>query len=253
MTIAWAWPKPLSYGGRRRDLVPAGCEPGHASRRERGPRSMTVGPAACRPRVEPGDRARAAPSDRRRRPRPGDLAVVEQARRELQQDLRLGVAAHRAEHRAKRAVGASPSPGTACAAAGGRAANSAGWPSLELKPEAAVVQVDPGVRLDQPRAEARRVRLDQRHAHALAVDRAQVGRVAVAPGAHRFEARSVSIMSIRCGDGLQQRVAVGGVAEHVGTVEAGGRRRLDQQVRPADVVGVGRQIEPTRPARRRRA
>ena len=51
--------------------------------------------------------------------------------------------------------------------------------------------------------------------------------------------------SIRPAIDLQQRVAVGGVAEDVGPIEAGGRRGLDQQVGEADVVGVGRQVEAT--------
>ena len=64
----------------------------------------------------------------------GALAVPEQAGRELEQDLRLGVAAHRAEHghqigrRAKRSAGDN--------VCGGRrpGPNSAGWPASRLKP-----------------------------------------------------------------------------------------------------------------------
>ena len=47
----------------------------------------------------------------------------------------------------------------------------------EGEPDAPVVQDDPGRRLEEVAAEARGVRLDQRHAHALAVDGAQVGGV----------------------------------------------------------------------------
>ena len=50
----------------------------------------------------------------------GRLRVVEQAGGKLQQDLRLGIAAHRAEHGAQRAVAMLPWPGTECAAADAR-------------------------------------------------------------------------------------------------------------------------------------
>ena len=51
----------------------------------------------------------------------GLCAVVEQPGRDLQQDLRLPVAAHRAEHRRRASRRCrSPAPATACAAAGGR-------------------------------------------------------------------------------------------------------------------------------------
>ena len=106
------------------------------------------------------------------------------------------------------------------------------------------MQVDAGVRLDQPGAEAGGVRLDQRHTHAVAVDGAEVGRVTVAAGAQRSEARSVSIMSTPPTAIAPRAVAVGGVAEHVGSVEPGGGGSLDQQVGEAHVVGVGRQVQP---------
>ena len=88
----------------------------------------------------------------------------------------------------------------------------------------------------------------------LAVDRAEVRRVAVADPAPidsthaRYRSGRVAWRS-----DCKQVVAVGGVAEHVGSVVPGGGGRLDQQVGPADVVGVGRQVEPTRPVRRHRA
>ena len=47
----------------------------------------------------------------------------------------------------------------------------------EGEADASVVQVDPGCRLEEVAAEPRGVRLDQRHAHALPVDGAQVGGV----------------------------------------------------------------------------
>ena len=58
---------------------------------------------AARPRVEARRRARAAPSAARRRRRRA-LAAGEQPGGELEQDLRLGVAAHRAEHGGQLAV-----------------------------------------------------------------------------------------------------------------------------------------------------
>ena len=63
--------------------------------------------------------------------------------------------------------------------------NSAGWPGLEVEADPTVVEVDAGVRLDEPRSEPGGVRLDQRHAHPVAVDRAQVRGVAVAAGDRR--------------------------------------------------------------------
>ena len=49
----------------------------------------------------------------------------------------------------------------------------------EVEAEAAVVQVDAGVRLGETRSEAGRVGLDQRDAHATAVDGAEIGGVAI--------------------------------------------------------------------------
>ena len=63
---------------------------------------------------------------------------------------------------------------------GGRrpGASSAGWPALQAEAEPAVVDVDAGRRLDEPRAEARRVGLDEADGHPAGVGRAQVRRVA---------------------------------------------------------------------------
>src|SRR2546423_5772906 len=43
---------------------------------------------------------------------------------------------------------------------------------IEREPDPAVVEVDARRRLEQPGAETGRVRLEERHAHAIAVDRA---------------------------------------------------------------------------------
>ena len=63
------------------------------------------------------------------------------------------------------------------------------------------------------------------------------------------DARSRVDLVDRGRDRRDERVAVGVVVQHVGTVAAGGRRRLDQQVRPQRVVRIGRQVETRRPAR----
>ena len=45
-------------------------------------------------------------------------------------------------------------------------------------------------------------------------------------------------------DRIEQRAPVGAVVEHGRPVEAGGGRRLDEQVRPERVVGVVGEVEP---------
>ncbi len=115
---------------------------------------------------------------------------------------------------------------------------SAGWPGREAEADPAVVEVDAGVRLDQPRAEAGRVRLDQRHAHPVRVGGAQIGGVAGAAG-RRAAAGALRVDQARsCLDRRQQGDAVGPFVQHVGTVEPGGRGGFDQEVRPLRVVGV---------------
>ena len=107
---------------RRREPRPRG--PRSASPRIQSsgawPSTITVGPRPLVHVSNPVDGPVQRPASGVHR-RGGRLAVVEQPGRELQQDLRLGVAAHRAEHGAQRAVGGRHAPGTGCAAAGGRA------------------------------------------------------------------------------------------------------------------------------------
>ena len=44
-------------------------------------------------------------------------------------------------------------------------------------------------------------------------------------------------------DDVEEFLAVGLVVELMGTIAPGGGRRLDQQMRPVFVIGVGRQVE----------
>ena len=155
-TIAWAWPKPLSYAGRAATSCPRDRETGHpvvgsVSLDDDG------GPLGAGPCVEPGAWGRcSAQRPCVDRPSAGDLAVVEQPGRELQEDLRLGVAAHRAEHRSEasrrrrrhRRAQRVRRPATGCELGGVACA--------QAEAETAVVQVDPGVRFDQPRIRSRR-------------------------------------------------------------------------------------------------
>ena len=113
-------------------------------------------------------------------------AVKEQAGRELEQDLRLGVTAHRAEHGRQLAVARSQRRGQ-------RVRGTPPGPELgrvaghEAEAEPTVVEVDPGVRLDQPGPEPGRVRLDQATAMPApsAVQRYVVSPAAAGPGRRR--------------------------------------------------------------------
>ena len=116
-TMAWACPKPESNAGASATTWPRAASP-HASPRGRGPRPRRPAHrhwSTCRSRV-------AGPCSAQRPARDGvghGAAGAEQPGGELEQDLRLGVAAHRAEHRGAARRRGSPSPGTACAAAAG--------------------------------------------------------------------------------------------------------------------------------------
>ena len=121
-SMSCAWPKPPVDAVGDVDVVaararaPRPSPPGRAPRcaRVRGRRRPT-----CRSRC--GAAARRAPSAGAPMTRPA-TAVAQQAGEQLQQDLRLGVAAHRAEDGAQRAVGAGDERGaTACAAGAGPA------------------------------------------------------------------------------------------------------------------------------------
>ena len=252
MTIAWACPKPLSYGGRACDLVPACGEPGHPIvgrvALDRHGRCLAAGP-----RVEPGD----GPCSAQRPARHGRGRATGRSGTGAPRAAAGSAAGRRRPSCRTRRAARRPAVAIA-----GQSVCGGRWPGVELgrmalaqvEAEAAVVQVDPGVRFGQPRAESGGVRLDQRDAHALAVDGAQVGRVAVAARCPPVAttARCRSCRSARRST-ASRCVAVGRVAEHVGTVEAGGRGRLDQQVREANVVGVGRQVEPAGQLGRSRA
>ena len=178
---------------------------------------------------------------------------MEEASGDLQQDLRLRVATHRAEHRHE----ASCTSGQCRRQRVGRASPGpelGGMALDEVEADPAIVQVDAGVRFDEVAAEPRRVRLDQRHADAppVAIDsgRAQIRRVAVDAWRHTpargFQSDHVETLV----DRVDERVAVGVFVEGIGTVVPGGGRRFDQEVGPAWVVGVVRQIEPLGESRR---
>ena len=131
----------------------------------------------------------------------------------------------------------------------------------EGEADAAVVQEDAGRGLDEVRAEVERVGLGERDPEPVGVQGAQVRRVAVADACHGGARAAVAGHDVgRCGPlgahprrrrseavGVQQRGAVGAVEEDVGAVVADGTPRLDEQVRPERVVGVGC---PGRPRRR---
>ena len=150
-TIAWAWPKPESQAGRASLRWPRAAR---ASTHSLGGVTLDVDERAAGtgPGVEAGVGAVEDPTggiDRCGR----RLAVVEQPGGDLQQDLWLGVAAHRAEHRRE-----PPRPGRERRRQGvGRSATGAELGRMavdEVEADPAVVQVDPGVRLDEVAAES---------------------------------------------------------------------------------------------------
>ena len=199
---------------------------------------QTAGPLGRGPGVEPALRTVQRPPAGVHRGRRA-LTVVEQPGGQLQEDLRLGVAAHRAEHRQRARRPRVASAGESVC--GGRRPGpySAGCPAPQREADATVVEVDAGVRLDEPRAEPGRVRLDQRHAHPVRCRRCR-GRWC------RRRGRATDRRPARCGSIRLDRASIAASSaspsapfvQHVGTVEPGGGRRLDQQVRPLRVVGV---------------
>ena len=145
--MTWAWPKPWStVGGAAAHVVAPLGQARRPRRRGRAPR-----PRRPPGRRRPTGRSRllaAVRRERRRRraarcqhPPPGPhrpagrLAVHEQPGEQLQQDLGLGVAAHRAEHGAQRPVGAGDEGrGEACAGGRRPGANARRVPSASVKP-----------------------------------------------------------------------------------------------------------------------
>ncbi len=173
--ITWAWPKPESNGGATSTRWPRAASPSVPRRRGvtlDGDRRRS----AAGPRVEPRPRPAQRPA-RRSDGGGGRLGVDEHPRRQLEQDLRLGVAAHRAEHGGQLTV-ASRHGRTQ------RVRRSPARPQLgrvalvEVEPEPAVVEVDARRRLDEPRPEAGGVGLDQADRCPAGVGRAEVRRVA---------------------------------------------------------------------------
>ena len=102
-------------------------------------------------------------------------------------------------------------------------------PGLEGEAEAAVVEVDARRRLEEVATEARGVRLDERHAHAVAVDDAQVRWCRRRrPGAWSVEARSTidgGRAGARGARAATRPRAVGAFVQHLGAVVAGVLRR----------------------------
>ena len=150
--------------------------------------------AAAGPRVEPGPRAPQRPAGRRRRRRPRRLPAPN--RRAASWSRICGWASppivpntaasapSRVRHRrAQRVRRPPPRPEL------GR------MPGLQAEAEAAVVQVDPGRRLDEPRPEARGVGLDQADGEAGGVGGAQVRRVAGVRG-HRAAAGPLEVEQV---------------------------------------------------------
>ena len=176
--MAWAWPKPESSGGATSTGWPPRTSP---VRQPVGawPSMTTVGGPPLVHVSKPVDGAAqrpAAPADRlgRRAPwrnsgrRPGAGSAA--GRRRPSSRTRRQLAVRRRHRRAQR-VRRSP-PGCQLGRDG----------RLEAEPEAAVVQVDAGRRLDEPGAEAGGVRLDQAHRQPEA---SAVHRYVVSPGGRR--------------------------------------------------------------------
>ena len=125
-------------------------------------------------------------------------------------------------------------------------------PGVQIEADAPVVQEHAEVRKCEVAAEPVGVRLDQRHAHAVAVNGAQICGVAVPPG----------IPERGCGvppDGrparpeagiVHQRPTVGVLVQDIGAVVAGHARRLHEEVGPERVV-FSRQIQALGDAGRR--
>ena len=237
-TIRWACPKPWSnaVGGRRP--------------RARGQRARptTRGTRALRGRPRcPRGRSRSrtpwsAPwreAEPTRRDRSGRrLAEPKGAGQDLQEDLRLRVAAHRAEHRGEAAVeGRSPVAGVRVWGGRRPGAYSAGWPSSTEKPSPRLCRLMPvdgskrwlpkpeafdwmsetpdPVAVDDAQARWCR-RLSRRHDHARTRGRRSIA------SAPRREPR-------RCDSSASPSAAV---VQHRGAVTASLLRRLDEEVRP---------------------
>ena len=166
------------------------------------------------PRVEAGWCDLAARPVAQSRPRPASRPGAQQAGGELGDDLRLGVAAHRAEDGAEPRRRRVAIAGTSVWGGRRPGASSAGCPALEGEAEPTIVQVDARGRLDEPRPEPGRVRLDQADRPATIIGRAQVRRVA-AP------ARCGQCRCPLCVEGVdtierpcEQRCAVGALVQH---------------------------------------
>ena len=131
---------------------------------------------------------------------------------------------------------------------GGRrpGASSAGWPGAEAEADAPVVEEDAGRRLDEVGAPPRRVRLDERDAHAVAVDgaaRRSSRRPAAAAmlGGRRSGSMPARRAARRPGSSSSPPSAPS--CSTASRSMPGDPGRLDQQVGPGRVVGVVGQVE----------
>ncbi len=177
-TIAQACPNPESHSGAPRGAVPPIGQVGRPTRRcvtfDRDARSTRR-----RPRVEAARFADQRPPPGSDRPS-GSLAVMEQTRR-ASCSMICGWASPPIVPMTAASEPSSRVAAIGSSVWGGRrpGANSAGWPGSQVEPDASVVEVDAGVRLDQMAPESRGVGLDERHRHLAAVpgsDRRCTGR-----------------------------------------------------------------------------
>ena len=211
---------------------------------------------------------------RARRDRRGRvLSGVEQAGQQLQEDLRLDVAAHRSDDLSQRAVGTrGQRRGERVGRTPARAVLG-GMTRLEREPDTAVVEEDPRLAGHEVGTEVEGVGLGERDAETVCVDCTQMGGVPVrqqSAGPTRGAGRPASV-SVGCAWNATARSGstdsargpsrsressadtVGAVVEDRGTVEAGGATRLGDQVGPQRVGGIGGDPDACRRSRHRPA
>ena len=252
-TMAWAWPKPESNAGATSTTWPRRGEP-DAPRVRRVALDDDGRRPAARPRVEAGAARRcsaqrgaataSAGARCRRRtggPRPGAGSAAGRRRPSC-----------RTRRPARRR--ASPSPGTACAAGAGPGASSAGWPGWRLKPSPRLWRLMPvvGSTSHDPNPAA----LDWIRLTAMPLASA-VHRYVVSPAASRRPAGAglLDVDEVRARPSMASSRAAPSAPSWStsGRSNAGGRRRLDEEVRPRRVVGIVGQADARRRAGRRRA
>ena len=204
MARTW-WPAPAS-----RPSHPGGAS-ASASTVRSSPHHRRNGPAAGASRVRRG----------RRRPAPGPGRPAACRASELDDDLRLSVAAHGADEvrRAPRPP-RSPASGRGCGAAGGPGPTSAGWPSTSEKPTPRLCRKMPvdGSNRCEPKSE--RVGLGQRHPEPVPVDGAQVRRLPVPDPGDRTARPSRRPWSTSGGGGAAAEMRAAAAARRAGSRSA---------------------------------